>query len=156
MTDKVRAALFDTLGDISGLSVLDTYAGSGALGIEALSRGASKVEAVELGDTAAKTIRRNVQSLQIGIEYVLHQMRVESWLARQPEGGYGIIFFMPPYAAFDSELLERTAALLVPDGILVLEHPSRSQVPSFAGLPTVMQRRYGDATLAYYQMPEEP
>src|SRR4051812_35455574 len=82
MTDKVRTALFDILGPLDGKTVLDAYAGSGAIGFEALSRGAARVTAIEMATGAVKTLQANQAYLGLGIEYGLVRSKVEAWLAR--------------------------------------------------------------------------
>ena len=79
MTDKARGALFDILGPLDGYVVLDAYAGSGALGIEAISRGAERVVAIEAGREAQVAIHKNVKELNIQWQYQLYPMKVESW-----------------------------------------------------------------------------
>src|SRR5580765_8564485 len=87
MGDKVRAALFDVVGSVNGAVVLDAYAGSGAAGFEALSRGAAMVEAIEANKSVARTIEANLKLLGIDWGYNLHTIKVETWLglpANQP------------------------------------------------------------------------
>lgn len=79
MGDKQRGALFNTLGDISGLTVLDLYAGSGALSFEAISRGAARATAVELDKSAQETIAANIYSLALEDKVTLASSRVASW-----------------------------------------------------------------------------
>jgi 16S rRNA (guanine966-N2)-methyltransferase len=151
MTDKVRGALFDILGTIvTDAAVLDAYAGTGALGFEALSRGAQRVVAVELGHKAAQSIRENVALLEVGFQYQLEEARVESWLARTSTTRFDLIFAMPPYALFDNELIARIGALLNPDGVMVVEYTRQQEPAELDGLELVEFRRYGDPALAFY------
>jgi 16S rRNA (guanine966-N2)-methyltransferase len=151
MTDKVRAALFDILGAPTDGVVLDAYAGSGALGFEALSRGTHRVVAVEKGRAAIQTIRANVAALEVESQYSLVPTSVESWLARHPKPDFDLIFAMPPYAILDPQLLARLGALLTPDGIMVVEYPRQITDYAIDGLQLVDSRSYGDPTIGFYK-----
>jgi 16S rRNA (guanine966-N2)-methyltransferase len=154
LSDKVRAALFDVVGDISGLAVLDAYAGSGAAGFEAASRGAVLVDAIEANARVAKTIQANAKLLGLDWGYVLHQLTVETWLAspqqQPPASRYGLIIADPPYAQLDSDTISRLAAYLNPGGILVLSHSSKLE-PAPAALTRVQHKVYGDTALSFYR-----
>lgn len=151
MTEKVRAALFDILGPIEGLFVLDAYAGSGALGIEALSRGATKVIAVEAGHQACSAIRKSVDSLQLGMQYSLEPKKVESWLAHYRGDKFGLIFAMPPYSLIDDDILSRIGVYLEKDAVMVVEFPRQSPPIALEGMSLVDVRTYGDPKLAFYK-----
>ena len=151
MTDKVRGALFDILGPIDGMTVLDAYAGSGAIGFEALSRGALRVVAIEIGHQALRAISSNIESLGLGFEYSVEPIKVESWLAHKPAGALDLIFAMPPYAAMDKEILARLAALLAEDGVMVVEYPRQAKDYTVDGLSVIDSRSYGDPTLVFYK-----
>ncbi|MDS1270644.1 16S rRNA (guanine(966)-N(2))-methyltransferase RsmD [Lipingzhangella sp. LS1_29] len=156
-SDRVREALFSSiiaeLGSLEGLGILDLYAGSGALGLEALSRGAARALLVESDRNAAATIRRNIDTLGLaGAELV--QSRVEAVLVRQPRGGrYDVLLADPPYSRADSEIesvLNLATEWLLPNALLVVERSSRAgAVPWPAGFHSVRARRYGDTMLWY-------
>src|SRR5687768_1776080 len=95
MTDRTRESLFNILGDINGFAVLDAYAGSGAVGLEALSRGASHVDAVEKNFQASQVIAKNVKRLGVGERYKLHRVPMEKWLKVNVDkhDSYDLIFF---------------------------------------------------------------
>ena len=152
MTDKVRAALFDSIGSIAGYKVLDAYAGSGAIGFEALSRGAAQVVAVEAGRQALQAIQANQKELGVGWGYSLYQMTVEAWLARQAEDQhFDLIIADPPYEQLRSDVLEKLRALLAPDGRMVVSHSAKRRLPPLEGLRKVSDRIYGDSALALYR-----
>lgn len=151
MTDKVRAALFNILGDIEGLTVLDAYAGSGALGFEALSRGAANAEAIELGSEALRSIAANIERLGLGAEYKVHPQKVESWLAGGSGKMYDLIFAMPPYAVLDKAVLQQLADHLEPGGLLIVEFPRQQTDYSLGGLEVVKTKSYGDPSLVFYR-----
>ena len=155
MSEKVRGALFDVLGDVSGLTVLDAYAGSGAAGFEAASRGAVLVEAIEANDRVARTIQANARSLGLDWGYILHQLTVESWLGspaqQERRDRYGLIIADPPYAQLDDDVLERLAGFLMDDGVLVVSHGSKRPSPALDSVGLVQHKIYGDSALSFYK-----
>ena len=162
-SDRAREGLFATIaalaGPLTGARVLDLYAGSGAVGLEALSRGAAHVLLVESGARASRVIRENVKALGLpGAEVVTD--RVERVLARGPAGGpYDIAFADPPYALADDEVARMLTALadrgwLVPGALVVVERATRSGPVSWpAGFEPDRARRYGEATFWYGRGP---
>ena len=166
-TDRVREAVFSILGDVvEGASVLDLFAGSGAYGLESLSRGARRVVFVEADRTSTGVIRENLTRARLG-EATVQACPVESWLrARARDGGAGerfdLIFADPPYAKqrgdidWNARLLSDAAlpALLAPGGWFVLESFARGDaVPAAETMWEVRdERRYGDARLTFMQL----
>jgi 16S rRNA (guanine966-N2)-methyltransferase len=160
-TDRAREGLFGTItsiaGSLSGARVLDLYAGSGAVGLEALSRGAKHVLLVESGARATRVIKQNIQAIGLpGAELLAG--RVERALARGPQGTankYDVVFADPPYAMADEEvtrMLEVLAAQgwLVPEALVVVERATRSGPLKWPdGFVTERARRYGEATFWY-------
>lgn len=154
--DKVRAALFDVVGSVEGQVVLDAYAGSGAAGFEALSRGAIMVEAIEANKTVARIIHSNAQKLGLDWGFVLHQMTVSTWLAlptnqEEPRQRYHLIVSDPPYAQLEPDILEKLGEHLLADGILVVSHSSKTTAPVLESLRLVQHKTYGDSALSFYQ-----
>ncbi len=156
-SDAVRESLFGMLGDAILLgSFLDVYAGSGAVGIEALSRGAEVCVFVERDRRAVEAIRRNLENTHLtGRATVVHgeaQRVIGGLIARH--GPFGVIFLDPPYA--DAKALSLAAGLLgsgalAPDGLLVLQHSRRTEV---AGLPAPDRvRTFGETALSFYSAP---
>nr|MDQ3588361.1 16S rRNA (guanine(966)-N(2))-methyltransferase RsmD [Actinomycetota bacterium] len=125
--DRVREALFSILGDVSGARVLDLYAGSGALGIEALSRGAVAADFVDSGRRAVEAIRRNLTEL--GREGEVHRRDVLGWLAQAAgERTYDLVFCDPPYDSagpLAGPLSKRLPALLTESARIVTESDKR-------------------------------
>ncbi len=150
MTDKVRGALFDALGDIEGLTLLDAYAGSGAVGFEALSRGASSVVGIEAGRNATEAIRQNQSKLGLDWGYRLYPVTVESWLAHQQTEQFNLIVADPPYDQLKEDVLEKLAQHLQDDGLLIVSHASK-QAPELAGMRVIRAKDYGDSALTFYQ-----
>lgn len=152
MTDRDREAVFNILGDISGLKVLDAYAGSGALGFEALSRGAVSVDAVETAKQPAEAIRKNIKNLNLTDRYKLHQAKVESWLVsrRVLDIKYGLIFADPPFEQLDKAVLEKITELMEEGGLMVVKHSSRVEPPELR-TKLLDSRKFGDTTISFYR-----
>ncbi len=153
LTEKGREGLFNVLGDVSGYKMLDAYAGSGAVGLEAISRGAKHVTGVEIARDAAQVIRKNFYKLQFGEAYRLCVQSVQRWLNqnRQEESSYDLIFAGPPFASLDLLVLNQLVKFLVKEGIMVVEHSRRDLDPKLEGAVFVTSRRYGDSVLAFYK-----
>jgi 16S rRNA (guanine966-N2)-methyltransferase len=146
--DRVREALFSMLGDVSGARVLDLYAGSGALGIEALSRGAQSTVFVERDRAALAALRRNLDA--VGADADVRRQDVGRFLAR-PEGTFDLVFCDPPYdvaPAAAAALTDALPALLDEDGRIVTESDKRK--PLLLPLPVVIERAYGDTRIAIH------
>lgn len=145
-SDRAREGMFSSLQsllDLEGAAVLNLYAGSGALGLEALSRGAASATLVESDERALAVLRRNTEAL--GLPAVVVGLEVERFLAGTPEP-YDLVLLDPPYE------LEIDLAALVPwaADVVVVERRSRGpQLTWPAGLEAVRSRRYGEATLWY-------
>ncbi|MBI4950588.1 MAG: 16S rRNA (guanine(966)-N(2))-methyltransferase RsmD [Myxococcales bacterium] len=157
--DRVREALFSVLGSVAAARVLDLYAGSGALGIEALSRGAAAAAFVERARPALAALGDNLVAL--GLEPVARVWSgavAEVGAALAERGPYDLVLADPPYDAVASgeavralERLFATPGVLAPGARLVLEHAARDATPSFVGFGAPDVRRYGDTTLAFYE-----
>lgn len=158
-SDRVREALFSTLEsmtDLEGARFADLYAGSGAVGLEALSRGAAHVLLVESDPRVARIVRRNVAALGVGTGARLVTAKVGTALADGPDGGgYDVVFADPPYAVPDEEIIAVQAALvdsgwLAEDAVVVFERGTRSGALTWVkGITGEQSRRYGETTLWY-------
>jgi 16S rRNA (guanine966-N2)-methyltransferase len=155
MSDRVRGALFNMLGDISGLSVLDVYAGSGALGLEALSRGAASVQFVEMDAKASQTIGRNIETLRLAERAKNTRANVEFWSKRNPDLRYDLVLADPPYDDINLSTINLLATHIKNKGLMVLSHPGREPAPTVNGVVVVDNRSYGDAALAYYRLVQD-
>ncbi|MDQ6650000.1 MAG: 16S rRNA (guanine(966)-N(2))-methyltransferase RsmD [Actinomycetota bacterium] len=156
--DRVREALFSAVtsavGEPAGARVLDLYAGSGALGLEALSRGAEHALLVEADARVLRTLRANVAALDLpGAE--VRADRVERVLASSPPAAYDLALADPPYALDAADVDAVLSALaangwLAPGALVVLERSSRGRPPAWPqGVQGTLSRRYGEATLWY-------
>jgi 16S rRNA (guanine(966)-N(2))-methyltransferase RsmD len=160
-SDRVREALFSILGNLEGTDALDLYAGTGALGIEAVSRGAASATFVEQARLALRALRQNIEQLGIGHATRVLPMSVERALAAMPWGprAFDVVFMDPPYAevrkgAFDATLAGALDRALGPSvrngGRVVLEHAKGREPPAIAGLTLESTRTYGDTALSFY------
>ncbi|MBQ1014003.1 16S rRNA (guanine(966)-N(2))-methyltransferase RsmD [Micromonospora sp. M51] len=158
-SDRVREALFSAVQadvDLDGARFADLYAGSGAVGLEALSRGARHVLLVESDPRAARVIRENVAALRAGPVARLVTGKVATVLAAGPDGEpYDVVFADPPYAVPDEEITAMLAALvdggwLAPDALVVVERSRRTREFDWVeGITAERSRRYGETTLWY-------
>jgi 16S rRNA (guanine966-N2)-methyltransferase len=161
-SERTREALFSTLAaltDLDGARVLDLYAGSGAVGLEALSRGAAHALLVESDGRVARLIRDNARTLGLAGAEVTTD-RVQRLAAGPPPGpAYDVVFADPPYALSDADLDEVLAGLaahgwLAPDAVVVVERHRDAAEPVWpAPLEPVKRKRYGDTALWYGRRP---
>lgn len=153
-TDRVREALFSALAarvDLDGARVLDLFAGSGALGLEALSRGAASAVFVERHGPTLAVARRNAATL--GVEGACRFVRADAlaWLARPASAVFDVVFADPPYAlAGIPAMPERVRPHLAPAGLLVLEHDARHAFDTAPDL--VWTRAYGRTVVSVFGM----
>ncbi len=151
-SDRVREALFSILGDVWGLSLLDLYAGSGALAIEALSRGAREAVLVDCSAAAISAIRRNLESL--GLSAAVHRQDALQYLrtARIAGAQYDLVLLDPPYAhpsSLSAELSTALPPLLAQDAYVVAESDRRAALE--LELKLLDERRYGDTLIRIYK-----
>lgn len=150
-SDRVREALFALLGNVAGARALDLFAGSGSLGIEALSRGAASAVFVERDATAVRTLRTNLKSLNLTPpRATVH--RSEALLAlqsaRRRKDTYDLVFIDPPYGQahdWGAKLSTNLIPLLRPAARVVVESDRRA--PITVALELALERRYGDTTI---------
>jgi 16S rRNA (guanine966-N2)-methyltransferase len=156
MGDRVRTALFNMV-DVEGKRVLDAYAGSGAIGLEALSRGAVEADFVDKNRQSQLVIAENIGLLSVGERARLYRLSISSFLdtVSQNTPKYDIVFVDPPY-----HLLEKSGdfstvfalkSLVKPNGLMILSYPGRLRVPTVNGVVVVDNRRYGEAALAVFR-----
>jgi len=156
-SEKVREALFNSLGPPpDSLHVLDLYAGSGALGLEALSRGAASSTFVERDRGALLTLRGNLTDLEVGDRATVAPVEVLRFLAGAGPGpAWGWIFLDPPYAAgvVEATLAALPRSRLTEEVVVIVEHAHRSPPPDRASfLIRTHLRRYGDTALSRYRL----
>lgn len=151
MGERIRGSLFNIIGDITGFSVLDAFAGSGALGFEALSRGAARVTFVERDKLAQRVIGENITTLSVEDRAKLVRASVAGWDETAAGEQFDVIFADPPYHDIQLSTVSRLVKYLKPNGLMVLSYPGRESEPTVNGVVVVDNRSYGDAALAFYR-----
>lgn len=146
-SERAREGLFSSLGDLDGARFLDLFAGSGAVGLEALSRGAVASTFVESDASAVRVLRANVVALGLA-GAVVHPVKVEQFLREPAEEPYDVVFLDPPYALDVDPVLARCVPLCA--DTVVVERATRDGPPTWPeGLVGGRARRYGDTSLWY-------
>lgn len=151
MSEKMRGAIFGALGDIKGLTVLDAFAGSGALAIEAISRGAKSAVAIDSDKKAHASIVKNIKDL--GLEERIQAIRAfaNAWSTRHQAQHFNLIFLDPPYDDIPWRDLKVLPRHLADGGTLVLSWPGSMDLWKFDELEVVLHKTYGDSQLVFYQ-----
>lgn len=150
MSDKIRGALFNMLGDITGLHIADLYSGSGAISLEAISRGAASSVAIEADKVAYATITANIEALGLDEQIKSHKMFVHSWLNRT-NSQFDIVIADPPYDDLVYKTLDKLHEVVIDNGILVYSLPPTARLILPKGLELLAEKSYGDAKLAFYR-----
>lgn len=153
-SDKLRETLFNILAPrIEGANVFDGYAGTGAVGIEALSRGARHVTFAEQDRRAGALIAANITACDAAADYTIETGDVATLLRRHTANGrpaaFDVIWLDPPYDSDSSDALDAAAGALAPGGIVVLERATRRQPDVPASLTRIRDVKSGDSTLTF-------
>lgn len=152
MGDRIRTSLFNILAaDLPDATVLDAFAGSGSLGIEAISRGAKHATFVERDRIAQKIIDNNIKLLGIYSQTKLIRSSVSAWIETSEPQEFDIIFADPPYHDPQFSTVLKLMDLLKPGALMVLSLPGRSESPTRPGVVVVDNRSYGNATLTFFR-----
>jgi len=151
MGERIRNALFNKIGDeIIGASVLDAFAGSGALGLEAVSRGAVQAIMIDKDRVAQNIIKKNIATLDAATYAKLIKGSVATVIEKLDQQ-FDIIFADPPYHETQFSTVIKLFALLKPNGLMVLSYPGRGEAPTGAEVVVVDNRSYGNAALTFYR-----
>jgi len=154
-SDRLRETLFDVLGDrVDSVQFIDGFAGTGAVGIEALSRGAAHVTFVETDPRAVRLIKTNLRHCALKARYTIVHVPMQRAWRKMAVGSSDIIFLDPPYGYADLEtVLVGAAGQLTEDGFVVLEHAARRKIDE--SVDGLMRRRVvcaGDSALSFYDL----
>ncbi len=175
-SDRLRETLFNVLAPrIRGAAFLDLYAGSGAVGLEALSRGAARVTFVERAPVALKALRRNLEQLGVESGFVMHAESVAAFLRSAAKASpkpiphevvfprhYNVVFIDPPYHAAQEYaatlgLLGRAPGILAPGALVIAEHRRKQSLEDrYGSLKRVRLLEQGDAALSFYEAASTP
>jgi 16S rRNA (guanine966-N2)-methyltransferase len=151
MSDKIRGALFNMLGDVTGLSVLDAFAGSGAVGLEAISRGAKSALLIELDKDAYQTIGRNIETLQVADQVQAIRGNIKGWSNTYTSQLFDVVICDPPYDAVLEQTIRKIARHVTPTGTLVVSWPISEPAPIIPGMEMLRDKTYGNATIYVYK-----
>ena len=154
MGERIRNALFNKIGDeIEGARVLDAFAGTGSVGLEALSRGAAHVTFVERDKIAQKILAKNIALLGCDEHTTIVRTSVNNWLETANPENYDIILADPPYHDPQLSTVSKLFTILKPNGLMVLSNPGRGEGPNLAntGIVVVDNRSYGNAFLTSFR-----
>ncbi|HWT55553.1 MAG TPA: RsmD family RNA methyltransferase [Candidatus Microsaccharimonas sp.] len=151
MSEKARGAIFNALGELSGLTVLDAFAGSGALAIEAISRGAESVLAIEVDKYAYETVQDNIKTLQLDEKMVVMRKNISGWSRNNQDKQFDVVLVDPPYDDIRPDVIERLGVHVKPGGIFVLSWPGSEPVRDLKNLEQVSHKEYGDIQLVFYR-----
>jgi 16S rRNA (guanine(966)-N(2))-methyltransferase RsmD len=152
-SDKVRGAIFNVLGQFfDGGRVLDLYAGTGALALEALSRGCERATCVDASPDAIQAIERNAATCALADRVTVVRRRVADALATLAPGSFDLVFLDPPYAEGPGAALAMLDRLVRPGAAVVAEHDRRAPPPDRVGALALEDRRaYGDTGISIYR-----
>lgn len=151
MSEKARGAIFNVLGDIDGLTFLDAYAGSGALSIEAMSRGAKGGVAIDSDKVAWRTIVENFQELGIGKAVEAVRSPISGWSTDHQDLQFDLVFADPPYDDIKLNAVSMLTSHVRTNGIFVLSWPGSHDTPDIAPLQKVAHKPLGDIQLVFYR-----
>lgn len=152
MGDRIRTSLFNKIAsELPNASVLDAFAGSGALGLEALSRGAQHATFIEKDRIAQKVIAKNIALLGVQDQTKLIRSSISAWLETSGGQAFDIIFADPPYHDLQLGVVAKLTECLKPNALMVLSLPNNTEAPVYQGLEQTDMRSYGDATLTFYR-----
>ena len=153
MGERIRGALFNIIGDeIKDAHVLDAFAGTGSLGLEALSRGATEAVFIEKDRLAHKILQQNIHDLGVQSRVKVIQARVAAWIENNQQQRFDIIFADPPYHDTQFSTVKHLFSLLKSNGLMVLSYPGRGEAPPGTnGVVVVDNRSYSNAALTFYR-----
>jgi 16S rRNA (guanine966-N2)-methyltransferase len=152
MGERVRNAMFNSIGsEIVGAEVLDAFAGTGSIGLEALSRGAKFALFIERDNIAAKILAKNVTTLAAQDQAKIIRTTILNWIENNNHEQFDLIFADPPYHDPQLSTVAKLYGLLKPGGLMILSHPGGSEVPTKPGVVVVDNRSYGNANLTFYR-----
>lgn len=151
MSEKARGAIFNVLGDIEGLTLLDAFAGSGAVAFEALSRGGKSAVCIDSDKNAHKALAANVKSLGLEKQCKVTRANVNSWLDNNPDVVFDIVVCDPPFDHIQVTTVQKLARHAGQSGVMVLSWPGDVTPPEIAGLEQLVVKNYGDNQLAFYR-----
>ena len=157
-TDRIKENVFNLIQTrVAGASFLDLFGGTGAMSVEALSRGAARAVTVDASRDSVALIKKNFQKVGIGKEGQIIELSYDLALSRLTGERFDLIYLDPPYkAGYYEDILSRilAAGVLAPNGILLFEHATERDFPECTGFELVDRRKYGSVTLEILHLSE--
>lgn len=150
MSDRVRGALFNSLGNIEGKTVLDAFAGTGALSFEAISRGAASAVLIDIDRRAQMIMKETAQVFNITDQCQIIRANASGWSNNNRDKTFDIVIAAPPYDGLRPLLIEKLTRHINKDGIFILDWPGKEPLPPLS-LTLIDTRLYGDAQIAFYK-----
>ena len=150
MNEKGRGALFNALGDIEGLTILDAFAGSGAIGIEAISRGAASALLIDDSKQAQMAIADNIKALKIDKHAKLIKASAGAWLSTTDQA-FDIVVLDPPFEHLQKDLMLHLADRTKTQGLVIFSLPPKESVNLDSSFEHVLSKKYGDNQLVFYR-----
>ena len=151
MSEKARGGLFSALGDIEGLSILDAFAGSGALSFEAVSRGAGRVVAIDIDKSATNTVVNSAKKLGINHKIKAIRANCSGWSDNNTDAKFDIIICDPPFDQIKINLIQKLVRHLQSEGLFIVNIPGSMKPFELQMLKIVKTKRYGDTALVFYK-----
>lgn len=153
MSEKMRGALFNTLGDIEGLTILDPFGGTGAISFEGISRGAAKSTLIEHDKRAYTNIVKNIEVLELDKVVKATRANASGWSDNNPRTQFDLVLMDPPYDNLQVQLIQKLINRhLKKGGIAVMSFPGRVAVtPAYEKAEILVVKKYGDGQLAFYR-----
>lgn len=151
MSEKIRGALFNALGEIEGLTVLDAFTGTGAVAVEAVSRGAKSVIAIDYDKEAFLCASGNIQSLKLEATITVLKVNAKSWSNNNQNKEFDIVIADPPFDEVNDAILEKLHRQVKKNGLFVLSVPSDYKPRKNDTLTEIAEREYGDAKLLFFR-----
>ena len=151
MGDKIRGALFNMLGDIEDLTVLDAFSGSGALALEAISRGAKSAVTIEQKRAPYGAISRSIKELGVSSQVKAVNADASSWSSHNHDKKFDVVLLDPPFGLPQFNLLDKLVLHAKKGGIVVVSWPGHELPPAFDVCKIITDKKYGDAQLVFYR-----
>lgn len=151
MSEKIRGAIFNALGDIEGLTLLDAFGGSGAISFEALSRGAASALAVDVTKEAHRAMQKNAESLGVGKSFKAILANVSSWSGNNPDEKYDLVVADSPYDDVSEKILNTLSIHVKHGGLYILSLPKSCEFAP-EGFNLLSKKIYDQATISFYRL----
>jgi 16S rRNA (guanine966-N2)-methyltransferase len=155
MAEKIRGALFNVLGDIADLTILDAFAGGGALSVEAISRGAKNAVAIDNDKHAIRALKDNIEQLGLLAQIKSTDANVSGWSDNNSLQRFDIVLIDPPFNDVKPALLQKLAQHAKKGGVVAFSLPPRTDIELPDDYDFLMTKNYGDAQLVFYRKKTE-